>query len=73
MIQRLDVDEEKGQKPEDARREFDGKLGVAVWRMPGAPERLVEEKDPGAPWWWTGDEEASQGFLQQVGVTLDGH
>jgi hypothetical protein len=28
------------------------------------------EVDEGAPWWWDGDEEASQSFLAAQGVQL---
>jgi hypothetical protein len=63
---------EEGQTMEAARAAFDGQIGVASWRLPGAPEREIAEVDAGAPWWWSGDEDASQSFLDMQGVTLDG-
>lgn len=70
MLQRLPVRE--GQTADDARRVFDGQLGVSGWATPGREPRPVETRDPGAPWWWHGAEDASQGFLASMGVVLDG-
>lgn len=54
----------------DARRALDAALGVSGWALPGRGATNVERPDPGAPWWWHGAEEASQGFLSAMGVTL---
>lgn len=68
MLQRLHVRE--GQTAEAARKRFDGQLGVAAWPLPGQPLKEIEPQDPGAPWWWQGAEEASDGFLKAMGVSL---
>jgi hypothetical protein len=74
MLQRLDYDEDG-----DVRGQFDMSLDVRSWRVPGqaweAPVARVVEIDGEmrkAPAWWRGDEDASQSFLAQMGVTLDG-
>jgi hypothetical protein len=72
MVNRLDVGE--GQELEDARKQFDNQMGVKAWRMPGQAVRPeIEEalSDPAAPSWWLGEEDASQSFLQSMGVTLN--
>ncbi len=69
MLQRLIVRE--GQTEEQARRKFDADLGVSAWALPGRDRREIEpQPDTGAPWWWHGDEDASQSFLASMGVTL---
>jgi hypothetical protein len=69
MLRRLKVGDDED--PEAAVKAFDGELAVARWRMPGTPEPEPKaDVDPGAPWWWSGDEDASQDFLQQMGVNL---
>lgn len=70
MLQRLRVKD--GQTEEQARRQFDALLGTSGWPTPGRAPREVEPRDPAAPWWWQGDEEASGSFLAAMGVTLDG-
>lgn len=70
MLQRLNVRE--GQTAEDARKVFDAQLGVGGWGTPSSDMRPVEARDPSAPWWWHGDEDASQSFLTAMGVNLDG-
>jgi hypothetical protein len=60
----------KGQSPEDARKAFDGQLGVSGWGTPLYEVKDVERPDPGAPWWWQGEEEASSSFLASMGVAL---
>jgi len=70
MLQRLDAPE--GKDPEQARREFDNSLGVSGWRTPGAGSEPAEEREPGAPLWWQGEEEASAAFLMSQGVVLNG-
>jgi hypothetical protein len=69
MLQRLIVRE--GQTEEQARARFDADLGVTAWALPGRERREHQpQPDTGAPWWWTGAEDASQGFLASMGVTL---
>lgn len=68
MCQRTESGENE---PADAAHQrLDADLGVRLWRVPGqaAPEPV--ELDEGAPYWWHGDEEASQGFLAAQGVVL---
>lgn len=69
MLQRLIVHE--GQTEEQARARFDADLGVSAWALPGRKRREADPvQDPGAPYWWHGAEDASQGFLASMGVTL---
>lgn len=68
MLQRLHVRE--GQSAEDARKTLDDMLSVGGWTVPGREPRKVKARDPRAPWWWTTDEDASDSFLQAMGVTL---
>lgn len=68
MLSRLTVRD--GQKPEQARREFDGMLGVRDWPVNGPVRPSDGLRDQSAPWWWESDEEASQGFLAAMGVNL---
>lgn len=71
MLQRLIVRD--GQTEEQARARFDADLGVSAWAAPGHARKPVQPKrDDGAPWWWTGAEDASQSFLASMGVTLHG-
>jgi hypothetical protein len=68
MLQRLQVRE--NEKPDTARRRFDGQLDVRAWATPGSETREPDPLEPGAPWWWSGAEDASQSFLKSMGVTL---
>jgi hypothetical protein len=69
MLQRLIVHD--GQTEEQARARFDADLGISAWALPGRERRTPEpQQNPGAPWWWTGAEDASQSFLAAMGVTL---
>jgi hypothetical protein len=69
MVQRL-ADREN-EKPGTARKRFDGQLGVRDWTLPGAePKKPDPTRDPKAPWWWDGAEDASQTFLKSMGVNL---
>ncbi|KAF2774615.1 hypothetical protein [Streptomyces sp. OM5714] len=71
MLQRLIIRD--GQTEEAARAKFDADLGVSAWASPGHTRRELEPTpDDGAPWWWTGAEDASQSFLAAMGVTLNG-
>lgn len=68
MSQRVQPGENE---PEEAAHiRLDTDLQVRQWRTPwqGTPETVVAEE--GAPWWWAGDEDASQSFLVSQGVTL---
>jgi hypothetical protein len=55
---------------ERERAELDGALGVAGWPGPAHRWRPSAPREPGAPSWWHGDEEASQSFLAAMGVRL---
>jgi len=68
MLQRLNVRD--GQTEEQARAKLDADLGVSAWALPGRSRREMEPVDNRAPWWWHGAEDASQGFLAAMGVTL---
>ncbi len=68
MVQRLSVRE--NEKPETARKRFDGQLAVRAWTTPGTRDKTPDPRDPRAPWWWDGDEDASQSFLTAMGVNL---
>ena len=68
MLQRLNVRDRE--TPERARQRFDGQLGVRAWGIDGMEDKTPEQRDPKAPWWWDGAENASQSFLQSMGVTL---
>lgn len=68
MTQRITVRE--GQTVEAARLQFDGRLGVSGWAIPGRSVTQVELRDPAAPWWWQSAEEASDSFLKSMGVVL---
>ncbi|WP_460071070.1 hypothetical protein [Streptomyces sp. YKOK-I1] len=68
MVQRLNVGE--NETPDRARRRFDGELGVRDWTTPRTEYAKPEPRDPKAPWWWDGAEDASQSFLASMGVTL---
>lgn len=69
MIQRLNGDQDED--PADVRRKFDDTLGVRDWRNPSGRGSPGPEREEGAPSWWYGDEDASGGFLQSMGVVLD--
>lgn len=68
MVQRLGVRE--NEKPDTARKRFDGQLGVRNWTTPSTETKEPEPRDPKAPWWWDGPEDASQTFLKSMGVNL---
>ncbi len=69
MCSRLRVPE--GQTHEAALRQFDARLSVVGWGMPGS-EATEVTREEGAPWWWDGENEASDSFLASMGVVLDG-
>lgn len=69
MVQRLGVRE--NETPDRARKRFDGQLGVRAWATPATPHKEPDPtRDPKAPWWWDSAEDASQAFLQSMGVNL---
>jgi hypothetical protein len=68
MCQRVEPGENE---PEDAAQQrLDADLEVRLWRVPGQAEPAPVEVEEGAPWWWHGDEDASQAFLASQGVVL---
>lgn len=74
MLKRLDLGEKGDKDPEQARRELDQQLKVKRWRItPQDTDPYADVPvDEGAPWWWDGDEEASDTFLQAQGIDLGG-
>lgn len=66
VLDRLKHDEENPMKP---RETIDKKLSVLNWSVPGG-HYVERPKAPGGPPdWWQDDEEASQSFLEAMGVT----
>lgn len=64
-------DTQEGESVDDARRRIDHALGVQYWRVSrSSPEREPEPDATPTPYWWTGDEDASQTFLHEMGVVL---
>lgn len=58
-------------EPEDAAQQrLDSELEVRLWRVPGQEAAEPVAVEEGAPWWWHGDEDASQAFLAAQGVVL---
>ena len=68
MVQRIAIRDKE--TPDRARQRFDGQLGVRNWTTPSTEAKEPEPRDPKAPWWWDGAEDASQSFLQSMGVNL---
>lgn len=69
MVQRVAVRD--NETPDRARQRFDGQLGVRNWAGPGRTYQTPDRsRDPKAPWWWEGAEDASQSFLKSMGVNL---
>jgi len=69
VISRLQYDD-KGQR--DYRAELDSSLDVASWATPLTTFKSRQiAREPGAPSWWHGEEEASESFLRAMGVNLD--
>lgn len=68
MSQRTESGENEPE--EAAQQRLDADLEVRLWLTPGqtAPEPV--EVEEGAPYWWHGDEDASQAFLAAQGVVL---
>jgi hypothetical protein len=68
MCQRTQDGEREPEGSAQAR--LDNDLDVSRWLLPGQAAPKPVETDPGAPWWWHGDEDASQAFLAAQGVSL---
>jgi hypothetical protein len=74
MIERLNPEGEE--TLDHAKRKLDDLFEVSAWHSPLTPQvvqRKVTAIDvPGGkpPAWWHGDEDASQSFLQSMGVNL---
>lgn len=68
MIENLPIPTKEGSR--DYRSELDESLRIGDWATPG---RVVsyQRRESGAPSWWTNDEEASQSFLQSMGIVLE--
>lgn len=73
MCERLGPpDNNKDEDYEVTRRRFDNELSVKRWRVsPEQRDKYADAPvDEAAPWWWEGDEEASDSFLAAQGVSL---
>lgn len=69
MCSRLNV--RSGQQPAAVRKQLDGMLAVRAWSVPGLDTNTdFAPPDESVPWWWDGDEEASESFLAAMGVRL---
>jgi hypothetical protein len=67
------LDPPEGTTPEMAIRQLNNQLGVDAWRVPGDEKPMeMPYREPGAPVWWFGEEDASDSFLAAMGVNLDG-
>lgn len=66
MVQRLNVRE--NEKPENARKRFDGQLGVRNWATPGKDHQPSQQDAQKTPWWWNQAEadQTSQMFLEMA-------
>jgi hypothetical protein len=71
MCERLEPRDEE-EKPEVTRKRFDNELSVKRWRItPDHVDKYASAPvDDAAPWWWEGDAEASDSFLEAMGVNL---
>ena len=61
MVQRLSVRE--NEKPETARKRFDGQLAVRAWTTPSTRDKTPDQRDPKAPYWWDGAEDATNTWV----------
>jgi hypothetical protein len=68
MLEELLMNHEPAKQLE-LRDQLNGTLGVADWLTPVDRRKLKPAVSEG-PWWWRGDEDASQGFLTAMGVKL---
>jgi hypothetical protein len=66
MLQRLSVRE--NEKPETARRRFDGQLGVRAWATPTREMADPDAVDANVPWWWSQAEvdQSTQLFMEMA-------
>lgn len=64
MLQRLNVRE--NEKPDAARRRFDGQLGVRAWATPGSEATEPDPQETPTPWWWNKAEadQSSRMFME---------
>jgi hypothetical protein len=64
MLQRLNVRD--NEKPEAARKRFDGQLAVHAWATPGRP--MAEPGQERTPWWWNKAEadQSTQVFMEMA-------
>lgn len=74
MQQRIAAIPEPQVRSETERR-VEALLHVNRWPRPGAEMQPADhtaqpEAQDDAPWWWDGDEDASQSFLTSMGVHL---
>ena len=54
----------------DPRQRLEQDYLMGSWTVPGAVPRPVVVRERGVPDWWEGPEQASQSFLQSMGVQL---
>jgi hypothetical protein len=66
MLDRLEHDDKDPERP---RRELDRLLEIDEWHVVSRKSR-VQRREPGTPYWWRGDEDASQSFLNAMGVVV---
>jgi hypothetical protein len=75
MLQRTIAGADSGKEGavEAAVGELNHKLKTKRWRVSPEDEDPYADAvvDEGAPWWWDGDEEASDSFLEAQGIQLD--
>ena len=58
-------------EPEEAAQaRLDNDFQVRRWSNPWQEPAEPVAVEDGAPWWWGGDEDASQSFLSAQGVVL---
>ena len=64
MVQR--ISDGHNEQPGTARKRFDGQLDVRAWTTPGTRDRTPPPRDPKAPWWWDGAEDATTAWVAQA-------
>jgi hypothetical protein len=66
MLTRLNVRD--SEKPEAARKRFDGQLRVRAWQTPGSKPEEPEQHDQKTPWWWSRSEadQSTQVFMEMA-------
>lgn len=66
MVQRLQQPDDDNPDP---RSDLDRWLETGLWFTPGARRTFAkDEREPGAPDWWHGDEEAAQSFFKSMNI-----